>query len=382
MKKRLLSLGLALCLCVGLAAPALATTGETKTATVTCEGVEFIEDISFSCPGEAATATIELTATNVLRTVSGIYPVSAYNYEKGEMDIFPRYMTLYVVGDEGTTITGKILGDGATFANRDWIWGLLSNGADWDVEREQIFGGAGSGGTVFGYGNEFDVGAAGPYGSDVRAITDEIRGFDGYFICESAFKKLVPYEGALKCSNWAAPTMKAAVENRLIPNDYYFNPYVDDMSRPMTRQEFAAVALQLFDVMGGILPMGTQERDSYYEGEHFEDVYDENVEMAYLLKIVDGTGDTTFSPDETLTREQAATMLSRVWTALGKTVPAATTTTFADNAAISGWAKTGVAFLASNGIVDGMGDNKFEPRKNLSIQEAMTMAERMLEKLK
>ena len=77
-----------------------------------------------------------------------------------------------------------------------------------------------------------------------------------------------------------------------------------------------------------------------------------------------------------------AVMLGRVFTKLGGTISAVSSTAFADDGSVAGWAKSEVAFMSGKDIVKGVGDNKFAPTKALSIQEAVIMANRMLETLK
>ena len=43
---------------------------------------------------------------------------------------------------------------------------------------------------------------------------------------------------------------------------------------------------------------------------------------------------------------------------------------FADDGDISGWAKDSVYFMAANGIINGMGNNRFAPRNTTTEQEA------------
>jgi len=88
-----------------------------------------------------------------------------------------------------------------------------------------------------------------------------------------------------------------------------------------------------------------------------------------------------FSPDQLLNREQATTMLTRVFKRV--TMPGWTMATdsqfklnyvqpprFADDAYISDWAKDSVYFMAANGIINGLGDGKFGPRNITSDEEA------------
>ncbi len=55
---------------------------------------------------------------------------------------------------------------------------------------------------------------------------------------------------------------------------------------------------------------------------------------------------------------------------------------FADDDDVSLDAKSGLAFMASKGFVNSGGDNRFDPLRNLAIQEAVVIAYRMYEKLK
>jgi hypothetical protein len=125
---------------------------------------------------------------------------------------------------------------------------------------------------------------------------------------------------------------------------------------------------------------------------------------AFNLGVTNGTSPTTFSPNLLLNREQAATMLTRVykkvtmegWTLesdsqfkLDYVKPAA----FDDDEIISSWAKDSVYFMVANNIIKGIGGNKFAPKNTSSAEEAMLyanatreqallMATRMVENLK
>ena len=83
-----------------------------------------------------------------------------------------------------------------------------------------------------------------------------------------------------------------------------------DMTAPVTRGEFAAISVNLFEAMtGGRAVMSSQCQ--------FEDIAD-NENRNYILKAynigaVQGYSATEFAPDELITREQLATMLCRVY---------------------------------------------------------------------
>ena len=52
---------------------------------------------------------------------------------------------------------------------------------------------------------------------------------------------------------------------------------------------------------------------------------------------------------------------------------------FADSPDISDYAKTAVEALAADGIINGVGDNRFEPHKNATRAEAAVMINNVLE---
>jgi hypothetical protein len=81
--------------------------------------------------------------------------------------------------------------------------------------------------------------------------------------------------------------------------------------------------------------------------------------------VVNGMGDGTFAPDAGLTREQAVTMLGRVYELAyhgavgdGSNLIQATAR-FADHWNIFDYAKNYVYFFSGQSIVDGMGDGTF-----------------------
>lgn len=146
-----------------------------------------------------------------------------------------------------------------------------------------------------------------------------------------------------------------------------------DLTKRITRAEFAAVCVKTFEAITGTPAVTNSENP-------FSDTADSAVLAAYGLGIVSGVSSTEFAPDSLLTREQAATMLSRV---IIKQVPVEDIdiseeelltlndpVLFADDALISEWARNSVYFLAQYGIISGVGDNKFAPRNTTAEEEA------------
>ena len=100
----------------------------------------------------------------------------------------------------------------------------------------------------------------------------------------------------------------------------------------------------------------------------FEDVptnswYATAVEWAAKNGIVNGMSETTFAPDQAITREQLATMITRYTNYKGIALSEVQEAqTFADDAQISDWAKDSVATMQKAGIIAGRGNGIFDPK--------------------
>lgn len=149
----------------------------------------------------------------------------------------------------------------------------------------------------------------------------------------------------------------------------------EDYRVKITRAQFAATTVKLYEAMSGEKVPAAAENP-------FTDTSDPVILQAAELGFVYGITDDTFAPDSLVTREQAAAMLSRVYTKLGGELPAVEATTFDDDGSVSDWARDAVAFMSDKGIVSGMGDNCFDPQGSASIEQALSIALRMYKNLK
>lgn len=164
-------------------------------------------------------------------------------------------------------------------------------------------------------------------------------------------------------STWAEPWLEKAEDYNLIP-DVLVGA---NMTQPITRHEFAALSVKLYEAM---------TKKAAVAGENpFTDTNDAEILKAVNIGVTNGTAKDKFSPDALITREQAATMLTRAYKAAfweGWTlatdgsyaahkldysgVPA-----FDDDQDISSWAKPSVYFMVKNNIINGVGNNRFAP---------------------
>ena len=196
-------------------------------------------------------------------------------------------------------------------------------------------------------------------------------------------------------SAWARAELEAAQAMGIIP-PLLAKPEVD-LREPITRVEFAGVVVLTYEILAGT-------RVSPAPRNPFTDTRDIYALMAFNEGLMVGTASDKFAPDMILNRETAATALTRVfkkwhfdgWSfatdanfPLSYTRPAP----FADDANISGWAKDSVYFMAANGIIQGIGNNRFAPKNmspyeesvnyaNATREQAIIIAYRMVENMK
>jgi uncharacterized repeat protein (TIGR02543 family) len=153
----------------------------------------------------------------------------------------------------------------------------------------------------------------------------------------------------------------------------YIIGYEDGTVRPsgnITRAEVATIFFRL---------LKEDIRDEYLTSENpFEDVsetawYCKAVSTLTALGIIEGRSDTSFAPNEAITRAELATICARFDdTELSET----TTSTFTD---ISGhWAEPYIQRAAALGWVEGDGDGTFRPNDNITRAEAITLINRVL----
>ena len=160
-------------------------------------------------------------------------------------------------------------------------------------------------------------------------------------------------------SKWAKDEIIDADAYGLIPETLQGK----DLSKPVTRAEFSAIAVQLYETLTG------QEAMSY--GSSFYDVYghidQESIEKAYALNITVGVSDTKFAPENKITREDLATMLCRAikkykfdeWTYATDHLYYLDTTgvkKYLDDGDIYDYAKPSVYFMTKMGIIRGIND--------------------------
>jgi hypothetical protein len=95
------------------------------------------------------------------------------------------------------------------------------------------------------------------------------------------------------------------------------------------------------------------------------------------LGIIHGRGEGIFDPFSSITREEAAAMLSQTLSAAGVEEPQLNTG-YADQQLMSDWAKTAVSIVSEHKIMVGTGDNLFDPKGGYTREQALASFLRLL----
>lgn len=138
--------------------------------------------------------------------------------------------------------------------------------------------------------------------------------------------------------------------------------------RTVTRADFARLGVILYELITGM-----PKPDPSDVKNPFTDTDDLDVLRAYKIKIVSGTGDgTTFSPNDSVNREQIAVMLLRVLDTCGVTYSQADTSsiTFSDEHDLSSWAAPSVKRAYLIQVMNGTGGTSMSPKMTVTMEQA------------
>ena len=231
-----------------------------------------------------------------------------------------------------------------------------------------------------GFQEGYDFGIVLSSGTEWEAYVDL---YEGTAAPDIDFSQFAATEAWSKADGWALPYLTDAQALNLIP-DCLLDA---DMTLPISRAEFAAVAVKVYESLSGKKAVA---------GAAFADCTDAEVRKAVAIGITNGTdaAKNLFSPNETVSREQAATMLTRAFKACTFTGWTLSTDSnyskqfkalftmpklFDDDSTINGYAKDSVYFMAANEIINGIGYydtgdgimyNAFLPRNRIYRQQA------------
>lgn len=171
-------------------------------------------------------------------------------------------------------------------------------------------------------------------------------------------------------SEWALPEVNQAISERLLPACLSGR----DLRKNISRIDFASVAVNLYEKTNGKVSVPSENP--------FSDTDDINVLKAYSLGIVSGTSKTTFTPNASITRQEAAAMLAR--TAKLLDLEAKTGESFNDKGSFASWAEESISCVSGltdpvtgNKVMGGTGNNNFSPLGDYTCEQALITTVRL-----
>ena len=164
-------------------------------------------------------------------------------------------------------------------------------------------------------------------------------------------------------SQWAEESLVSADEAGLLPNFFADR----DLTANISRIDFCHLAYKMLEQKSLISENNVKSS--------FADTDDKEVTFLANSGIINGRSETEFAPNDDITREEAAVILTNTAEFMGvKEDIALFDTVFSDYDTVSDWAKESVRKMDSLGIMRGVGDNNFSPKSNYTMeQSAITM---------
>ncbi len=164
---------------------------------------------------------------------------------------------------------------------------------------------------------------------------------------------------SVPCSDWAKSDIEKAKALNIINVGGNYN-----FPAPITREEFCEL---IYNYCYNVI----KEVDTVTGENKFTDTTNSKIIRLNAMGIINGKSETEFAPDDLLTREEAAVILSRM---VNKTIPVPVTEmyfAFDDEAYISDWALGSIQVMCNMGVMKGTGENKFAPQDTYTTEQAI-----------
>ena len=169
-------------------------------------------------------------------------------------------------------------------------------------------------------------------------------------------------------SEWARENVAEATKLGLVPQNMQ-----SVYTNPTTREEFCDALILLLNMISSDL-LKTEVVDA------FSDTDNASISVLYSLGVVEGVGERRFNPNGGISRQEAATILTRAAKVLGQN-ESYSKTDFADSGTIAGWAEDGIDYVAGAGIMQGTGTG-FEPLAEYTREQTIATILRLYKLVK
>jgi len=151
--------------------------------------------------------------------------------------------------------------------------------------------------------------------------------------------------------------------------DVMANGYPDQtfkLNKQLTRAEFVTV-------VGAIWELNNTDNNPGFPDVKPGQWYYNNVAAAVDAGIIGGYPDGTFKPNNGISRQEVASILTRM---LGLDETTGNLYQFTDAVNIPSWSRGSIGAVAAAGLMVGMPDGSFQPKKGITLAEAIVIADR------
>ncbi len=171
------------------------------------------------------------------------------------------------------------------------------------------------------------------------------------------------------CSSWAETDIENAVSKKILPQDMQ-----SGYTKLIDRADFCRIAYNMLDISG--------KAENVNNGTHFDDISMKEIYMLSGMGIINGKGENKFAPNDNITREEAAAILSRMVSYLKLNLPEQSGASYSDDGDISDWAKENVYDVKKLGVMQGVDNNKFDPKSGYTKEQAIVTIMRVMKNIK
>ena len=201
--------------------------------------------------------------------------------------------------------------------------------------------------------------------------------------------KIIDFFNQSICSDWSKGDIANSFYSKILNKDK-----IGDLKRPITRAEFCDFLqyylwFQFYD--DGTFDYTKEKAQEilwkgktqfYYPFNDDGAGYKSSIYVCYDNGIVNGKSETDFAPYDYITREEAATMLARTIDFLSNQGGLFyrsynISKRFSDDCNVSNWAKDSVSIVNDMGIMNGVGNNCFDPKGYYTVEQTISTLYRL-----
>lgn len=162
----------------------------------------------------------------------------------------------------------------------------------------------------------------------------------------------------------------------------YLDKAVDPQGAPFQKSDYLTEEHRAAQEQGAFYSwVGILREDMEAFSDVASDGCKDQINMAYLLGIVKGVGDGCYAPNTPITRQEAATLLTRTYQVYGALEAGQAATAYTDQGQIAPWAVEDVVALSGIGIFEGDETGAFLPLRKLTKEQAVATFYRLYQNM-